>query len=227
MSHHRNLQWCLPSPPPSGIVDATSHQCLVSNCIKELRHCTVKSVLLQPESALQSVMGPISVYQCIATAEAAVQCIQWFPLAFCVHGNKFSIFIKDISSFGSEGINFIAKENKKQKQLEFSQEEMWGFKATESAAEEQMGVNWVFLILAWKWEALLLQSQEGLEKPNWNSGNIARFKVALDIFREDILWDQQSYIQSLHHFLESFAWGHFLADILATSLGACCQIWRC
>lgn len=109
-------------------------------------------------------MGPISVYQGIATAGAAAQCIQWFPVIYCVHGNKFSVFIKDISSSGSEGINFIAKENKKQKQLEFSQEEMWGFKAMESVAEEQMGVNWLTLILAWKWEALLLKSQEGLVK---------------------------------------------------------------
>lgn len=94
-------------------------------------------------------MGPISVHPCTATAEAAVQCIQWFLVIFCVLGNKLSVFIKDSSS-GSEGINFIAKENRKQKQLEFSQEEMWGFEATENVAEEQMGVNWLILILAWK-----------------------------------------------------------------------------
>lgn len=51
---------------------------------------------------------------------------------------------------------------------------MWVFKVTESVAEEQMGINWLFLILAWKWEALLLWSKEGLEKPNWNAGNISK-----------------------------------------------------
>lgn len=40
------------------------------------------------------------------------------------------------------------KQNKRQKQLEFSQEEMQGFKVTASVAEEQMSVNWLFLILA-------------------------------------------------------------------------------
>lgn len=58
------------------------------------------------------------------------------------------------------------KQNKRQKQLEFSQEEMQGFKVTASVAEEQMSVNWLFLILAWKWAALLLQRKEGLVKPN-------------------------------------------------------------
>lgn len=95
---------------------------------------------------------------------------------------------------------------------------MWEFKVTENVAEEQMGVNWLILILTWKREALLLRSQEGLEKPNWNAGNIVKFKVGLDIFREDILWDQQSYIQSLLYLLESFACGHFFADVLATTL---------
>lgn len=40
------------------------------------------------------------------------------------------------------------KQNKRQKQSEFSQEEMQGFKVTAIVAEEQMSVNWLFLILA-------------------------------------------------------------------------------
>lgn len=53
---------------------------------------------------------------------------------------------------------------------------MWGFKVTENVAEEQMGVNWMFLILAWKLGALLLPSNEGLEKPNWNAGNESKIE---------------------------------------------------
>ena len=53
---------------------------------------------------------------------------------------------------------------------------MWGFKVTKSIAQEQTGVSCLFLILAWNWEPLLLPSNEGLEKPNWNAGNENKIK---------------------------------------------------
>lgn len=123
-------------------------------------------------------MGPITVYQCIATAEASVQYIQWFSDVFREHKKVFSVCIRGSLSFDQQN-------KRDQESKNYVREEIWRFKVTENVAKGQMG--YLDVLLVWKREALLLLSNEGLELTEM-SGTQVRCRMKLLMFRQDILW---------------------------------------
>lgn len=121
-------------------------------------------------------MGPIIAYQCITTAEASVQYIQWFSDVFCEHKKVFWCIYQGSLSFDQHN-------KREQESKNYLHEEIW-FKVTQNVAKGQMG--YLDVLLVWKREVLLLLSNESLELTEMLGTLRCRMKILM--FRQDILW---------------------------------------
>lgn len=126
----------------------------------------------------------------------------------------------------SEGIHFTAKYLKKQKQLEFSQEETWRFKVTESLAEEQMGVTWLFFNISQKMRNFVIATWRRFEKALLKCWEHKIYGEALYIVEKTFSGVSNPISKQSTPPPQKLACRHFVPGVLATGPGAYCQIWR-